>query len=90
MLEKLKSQSKKKMLLRKGGRCFSQVGDPHLKKKDPLSLKIIEMMPQQIKPLANVYDDDSLADLTDQHRLLELVPVELDLPTGSSSTSERE
>ena len=52
---------------------------------DHLSQKIIEMMPQQIKPSANVYDDDALADLADQHKLLEL-----DLTIGSSYTSERE
>ena len=67
---------------------FLTGGGPPPEKMDPLSLKIIEMMPQQIKPLENIYDDDALADQT----LLELVPVvDLDLPTRSTSpTSERE
>ena len=74
---------------------FLTGGGPPPGTMDPLSQKIIDMMPQQIKPLANVYDDDALADLADQHNLLELVPVELvpvelDLTTDSSSTSERE
>lgn len=74
----LKSKAKKDAAGERRGK-FQTGGGPPTPAMDPLSKKIICMIPQQIAPLPNPYDDDGALDISLPEVLLD------DVQTGAAS-----